>query len=51
MINCEITGCEREMDDTQLGKPRTDGILVQVLNTGRLYWICDNCGKKLGLIK
>ncbi len=51
MINCEIIGCGKEMEDFHPSKSRTDGILVQVLSTGKLYWMCNNCGKGLGLIK
>ncbi len=51
MTNCEITGCNREMLPFHPKNERIDGITVQVLNTGRAYTICNNCAKKLGLIR
>ena len=51
MSKCEISMCGREMDSFHPTKERTDGILVQVLSTGRAYLVCDNCAKKLGLVK
>lgn len=51
-MKCEIAGCGREIEDFHPSNPRTDGsALIQVLKTGRLFWVCENCLKKLGLIK
>lgn len=52
MIKCEISQCGREIENFNPSKPRSDGSsLIQILNTGRLFWICNNCIQKLGLVK
>ncbi len=51
MSKCEISQCGREMTPFHPTKKRTDGITIQVLNTGRIYLVCDNCAKKLGIIQ
>jgi len=50
-MKCEITGCEKKMEPFHPSKPRTDGVIIEVLNTHRAYMVCTECAKKLGLIK
>lgn len=50
-MKCEITGCGKEMLPFNPLKPRIDGVLVEVLSTKRAYLVCDNCAKKLGLVR
>ena len=50
-MNCEITGCTTPMTSFNPIADRTDGVLVEVLNTKRAYLVCNSCAKKLGLIK
>lgn len=50
-MKCEITGCGREMENFNPLKDRKDGIVVQVLNTGRAYMMCNDCAKKLGMVR
>jgi hypothetical protein len=50
MTKCEISQCGREIEDFDPSTSRVDGsTLVQVLKTGRVYWVCANCLNKLGL--
>lgn len=50
-MNCEIIGCNTILSVFNPSKPRIDGIIIQVLNTGRIYMVCNICAKKLGFIK
>lgn len=50
-MKCEIPECNTELSVFNPLKQRTDGITVQVLNTDRVYIICNMCAKKLGFIK
>jgi len=51
IMNCEIIGCGTPMSDFEPTAARTDGVLVEVLNTKRAYLVCNSCAKKLGLIR
>lgn len=50
-MNCEIIGCNTMLSTFHPSEPRTDGIAIQVLNTERIYMICNICAKKLGFIR
>ena len=49
-MKCDILECETVLSKINPIKQRIDGILIQVLNTGKAYLICNKCAKKLGLI-
>jgi len=46
---CEITGCGKEMAEMHATAARKDGALFQNLDSGRSYFICNECIEKLGL--
>jgi len=42
-MNCEIIGCNTMLSTFHPSETRTDGISVQVLNTGKIYGLQHLC--------
>lgn len=51
MSKCDIAGCGCEMVQFDPIQARVDGTVITVLSTSRSYLVCNNCLKKLGLVK
>jgi len=43
MTKCEVTGCGKEMSSFHASQQRKDGVVCQILNTGKIYIICTSC--------
>lgn len=48
--SCGVLKCKKDLTSFHSSRPRTDGAMVQVLNTGRCYLLCNECATEIGLM-